>query len=46
MQIGGKTQQEALESLRDMTTDMSPILISEYTARIEKSTAVHADKRY
>ncbi len=37
MQIGGKTQQEALESLRDMTTDMSPIPISEYTARIEKA---------
>ena len=37
MQIGGKTQQEALATLRDMTTDMSPPSVSEHTSRIEKA---------
>ncbi|MEQ3639335.1 MAG: Xaa-Pro peptidase family protein [Alteromonas sp.] len=37
MQIGGKTQQEALATLRDMTTDMSQPSVSEYISRIEKA---------
>ncbi|MAI36109.1 M24 family metallopeptidase [Alteromonas genovensis] len=37
MQIGGKTQQEALATLRDMTTDMSQPSVSEHTSRIEKA---------
>ena len=37
MQIGGKTQQEALATLRDMTTDMSQPSVSEHTNRIEKA---------
>ena len=37
MQIGGKTQQEALLTLRDMTTDMFPTSVSEHTGRIEKA---------
>jgi Xaa-Pro dipeptidase len=37
MQIGGKTQQEALATLRDMTTDMEQPSVSEHTSRIEKA---------
>jgi Xaa-Pro dipeptidase len=37
MQIGGKTQQEALATLRDMTTGMSQPSVSEHTSRIEKA---------
>lgn len=37
MQIGGKTQQDALATLRDMTTDMSQPSVSEHTSRIEKA---------
>lgn len=35
--IGGKTKQEALNSLSDMTKDLTPIQKSEYLARIEKA---------
>ena len=35
--IGSKTAQEALDSLVDMTSDMSPIQASEYQARIVKA---------
>lgn len=37
--IGGKTADEALESLSNMTSDMTPIQASEYRARIAKAQA-------
>lgn len=36
-QIGGNTQQEALATLRDMTTDIAQPSVSEHTSRIEKA---------
>lgn len=35
--IGGKTQQQALAELSNMTSDLTPIQLHEYQARIEKA---------
>jgi Xaa-Pro dipeptidase len=35
--VGGKTQQEALAELKDMTSEVSPIQIKEYQARLKRA---------
>ena len=35
--IGGKTKEEALGSLSNMTSDLTPIQKSEYSSRIDKA---------
>ena len=42
--VGGKTTEEALAALSDMTAGVKPIALSEFQARIEKAQSLMADQ--
>ena len=45
-QIGGKTKQQALDSLSTMTAGVQPIALAEYQARIKKAQQLIPQDRH